>query len=155
MPERFDMEDLLSGAVEVIQSPLVPKGTYYLVPRPSLLDYDPQRFRLYESPWDLPRMPERPLLDRLVAPGSATGRTMGEYVDTQRSLALDFLARLLDGWCEETTLHGEPLDPEKVWREPKIREREVRERRRVMVYSGYYGATLNTPLDAFKVTVVP
>lgn len=151
MPDHIDMEDLFAGAVEVIQSPLVPKGHYYLVPRLSPLDYDPMRFRFYESPWDLPRMPERPLLDRLTAPGTISrSRTMGEYCDDQRSLALDFLARLLDGWCEEMG-----ADPEDVWRQPKIREREARERRRVMVYSGYYGATLNTPLNAFKVTVVP
>lgn len=48
------------------------------------------------------------------------GSSLPEPAATERRRALDHLAGLLDAWCEATTVHGVPLDPDRVWRDPKI-----------------------------------
>jgi hypothetical protein len=153
MPDFVNKEDLLSGKIDVIEVPWAPKGHVYLVPRPTLLDYDAKAFRFYESPWD----------DRLSSyaryshtfrnalcfhDGRHQDHTLAEHVESERDKALDFLARLLDDWCTEMG-----ADPEVVWRRPRIFERDLRERRRAMVFTGYYGVTVNNPADFAKIVV--
>jgi len=131
VPEHFDKESLLRdlASIPIVSSPLIAPGTFYLMPEPMALQYDAPTFRFYETPWS--PAPEH------WTPAAKTGRER----------ALDHLARLLDGWCEETTLHGEPLDPDKVWRGPRIRERDQR-RYIVEAYVGYH---INEPQACLRI----
>lgn len=86
----------MTGGVEfpVVESPLVPPGTAYIVPvSPAAYEWPPLRF--LEHPWP-------PATYRLT-----------EAAAGERRRALDYLAGLLDRLCADVS-----LDPEAVWRGP-------------------------------------
>lgn len=106
VPADLELPVELHGFSNIVQSPVVPEGTAYVVAhRPGLTDvYSVGSVLFQQNPW-----PEAPA-------------GMPDYAARERDRALDFLAGLLDDWCASTTVNGVPLDPEDVWRGPKIHE---------------------------------
>jgi hypothetical protein len=119
------------GDFEVVQDPAIPAGTVYLVPSGSLgrgmFENGPLRWQ--EDPW-----PERHL---------------PEPADTERRIGLTYLAGLLDGLCEDFG-----LDPDVVWRGPRLRLR-LRSDRVRWVVEERLSLTVHPPWHAQAIVTAP
>lgn len=111
---------------DVVRSPAVPRGTAYLVPVAPLDHVAPLMWRP-DPCWPVRHLPE---------PAA-----------THRQIALDHLAKLLDGLCTSVG-----LDPDEVWREPRHREAIGRNRLQFMAEERI-GLTVHRPDDYSRLVV--
>ena len=117
------------GDIDIISSPLIPPGTFYLIPKESLLTgHLTGPLIWYRDPW--PPAPSR----------------FSEVAKRERDKGLEFLADLLDEMCRDLG-----MDPDEVWRGPKTREMDA------WMTQSHYRATerlalsINRPETAFKI----
>lgn len=119
--------------MDIIESPLVPSGTVYVIPSDAF-KFSDRPIRLVSDLWG--------------PPPYAVGRS-SDLATRERSRALDHLASLLDGLCESIG-----LDPDTTWREPRTAEERTRAMRRgeLMYRAELLAALAVRPSSAFVIT---